>query len=430
MDRIINNITRPVFNEREFNITAYGAIGDGETNCSMFIKKAIEECSLAGGGRVIVPAGKYFTGPVYLKSNVNLHLEEGANLLFSTNPDDYLPMVPTRWESVELMNYSPLIYAYKEENIAVTGKGTMDGQGSRNNWWPWKGRKAYGWKEDTPNQTDSTNSPALFAMAEEDVPMEKRLFGDGHYLRPQFIQPYHCNNVLIEGVTIINSPMWVIHPVLCNNVSIIGVIVESDGPNTDGCDPESCKNVLIKDCIFNTGDDCIALKSGRDRDGRNIGVPCENVVIQNCTTRNGHAGIAVGSEISGGAKNIFVENCTIINPMWAIRVKTSSMRGGVIEDIYIRNVEVEKVRNEAIFLTMLYEDKGEYMPTIRNIYITGLTVRNGGKGGMVIEGYPESPIRPIYFKNVNIDKADKSINISNGENIKFIDTYINGQKIN
>lgn len=204
---LINHIVPPKFADKDFIITSYGAVGDGVTNCSKAIQKAIIMCCQAGGGRVIIPSGAYCTGPIYLKSNVNLHLEKGATLLFSTNPDDYLPLVYTRWEGIELMNYSPLIYSYKERNIAITGEGVLDGQSANSNWWSWKGRKNHGWKVGTPNQTDSDKRPALFEMAEKNVPVNQRKFGKGYYLRPQFIQPYLCDNVLIEGVKILNSPI-------------------------------------------------------------------------------------------------------------------------------------------------------------------------------------------------------------------------------
>ncbi len=429
MDNIINSITIPVFNDNDFIVTGYGAIGDGVTDCSTAIKRAIEDCSQAGGGRVVIPPGKYSTGPIYIKSNVNLHIQKDAVLLFSTDPADYQPLVHTRWEGVDVLNYSLLIYAFGEKNIAITGEGTLDGQASKSNWWPWKGRKAYGWKEGEPNQTEENNRPALFEMAEKDIPVIERKFGNGHYLRPQFVQHYNCTNVLIEGITIVRSPMWVIHPVLCTNVTIKGVTVNSDGPNTDGCDPESCKNVLIKDCYFNTGDDCIALKSGRNRDGRRINVPCENIVIQNCRTMNGHAGIAIGSEISGGVKNVFIENCKISKPMWAIRLKTSSMRGGISENIFIRNIDVDKVGNESIIFTMLYEDKGVNMPVIRNVHIENMTVEYGGKGGIFMEAYPESPIENVYFRNINIKETKTALKITNANGIVYNNTFINGVKV-
>ncbi|NDV64756.1 glycoside hydrolase family 28 protein [Bacteroides sp. 224] len=429
MNQVMSKITSPTFKDKDFIITDYGAVGDGITDCSKAIKKAIKACNKSGGGRVIVPAGKYCTGPIYIKSNVNLHLHKEAVLLFSTHPNDYLPLVQTRWEGIDVMNYSPLIYAFNERNIAVTGEGTLDGQAAKDNWWPWKGRKSYGWKEGTPNQTDPDKRATLFEMAEKDIPVSKRKFGNGYYLRPQFIQPYQCTNVLLQGVTVVRSPMWVVHPVLCNNVSIIGVKVMSDGPNTDGCDPESCKDVLIKDCYFDTGDDCIALKSGRNRDGRRINIPCENVIIQNCTTRNGHAGIAIGSEISGGVKNVFIENCKISKPMWGIRIKTSSMRGGVTENIYMRNIEMDKIGNEAIIFTMLYEDKGPHIPTIKDVYLENIVVENGGKGGIFIEAYSESPIKNIHFKDVIIKNTQKPLKLTNTKEVTFTNTFIDGEKL-
>lgn len=430
--KILSSIKSPVFPKRDFNILKYGAVGNGVANCSKAIKSAIDACNKAGGGRVIIPAGKYFTGPVYLKSNVNLYVAKGATLLFSTRPADYLPLVHTRWEGVDVMNYSPLVYAYREKNIAITGEGTLDGQATSANWWPWKGKKEYGFKTGNPSQVDTLNRPALFAMAEKDIPQEKRIFGEGHYLRPQFLQPYKCTNVLIEGVKIIRSPMWVINPVLCNNVTIKGVSVESNGPNNDGCDPESCENVLIKDCFFNTGDDCIALKSGRNRDGRRINVPCENVVIQDCTMANGHGGIVIGSEISGGVRNVFAENCKMNSPELdrALRVKTSSARGGITENIFLRNISVGQVKQETILLTMFYEDTGNFMPSIRNIQVDGMTVENGGNVGIVVEGYQSHPIESLKLSNVRISNVKKPYNIANLKGLKLENVLINGKKLN
>jgi len=428
---ILGQIKAPQFPNKDFAITQFGAVGDGVTNCSKAIKEAIEKCNKAGGGRVVVPPGKYYTGPIYLKSNVNLHVQKGATLLFSTKPDDYLPLVYTRWEGVELMNYSPLIYAYKEKNIAITGEGVLDGQANESNWWPWKGRTEYGWKAGTPSQTDSDKRAALFAMAEKNVPVADRKFGNGFYLRPQFVQPYSCENVLIEGVTIINSPMWILNPVLCNNVTIQKVTVESNGPNNDGCDPESCKNVLIKECYFNTGDDCIALKSGRNADGRRINIPCENIVIQNCTMANGHGGVVIGSEISGGAKNIFAENCKMSSPELdrALRIKTNTARGGIIENIYMRNIEVGQVKEEAVIMTMYYEDKGDFMPVIRNVEVKNMTVQKGGKRGVVLEGYETSPVENVRFIDVTINNVPVPVKASHTKNISWVNSFINGKKM-
>ncbi|MEK6480707.1 glycoside hydrolase family 28 protein [Catalinimonas sp. 4WD22] len=428
---ILAEIKAPAFPDRDFLITDYGAVGDGSQDNTQPFQEAIAACNQQGGGRVVVPEGNFFTGPIHLKSNVNLHLEEGAKISFSTNPDDYLPLVYTRWEGVELMNYSPLIYAFEESNIAITGSGTLDGQANETNWWPWKGRENYGWQEGMPQQEDEGNRPALFAMAEEGVPVSERKFGPGHYLRPQFVQPYRCENVLIEGVTFVNSPMWILNPVLCTNVTIQGVTVESQGPNSDGCDPESCKNVLIKDCFFNTGDDCIAIKSGRNADGRRIDVPSENIVIQNCNMANGHGGVVIGSEISGGARNIFAENCTMNSPLLdrALRIKTSSMRGGVVENIYMRNIEVGQVAEQVIRVNMFYEDSGSFLPTVRNIEVQNMTVEKGGEVGILLEGYKQSPVENIRLLNVTIKEVEDPYKFSNVKDVVFEDVTINGESI-
>jgi polygalacturonase len=429
---ILEQIKAPVFPDKDFNILDYGAIADGKSDASAAIKSAIEACSEAGGGRVVVPEGDFATGPIYIQSNVNLHVVKGARLLFSTDPKDYLPNVYTRWEGVELMNYSPLIYAFEEKNIAVTGEGVLDGQADATNWWPWKGRTEYGWKEGMPHQEEEDKRHALFQMAEDNVAVEDRVFGDGFYLRPQFVQPYRCENVLIQGVTIVNSPMWILNPVLCNNVTIEGVTVESNGPNSDGCDPESSKNVLIKNCFFNTGDDCIAIKSGRNADGRRINVPSENIVIQDCKMADGHGGVVIGSEISGGVRNVFAENCEMNSPHLdrALRIKTSSMRGGVVENIFLRNIEVGQVAEQVIRVNMFYEDSGAFLPTVRNIEVENMTVQNGGKVGVLLEGYEASPVENLRLKNVTIKSVQENYSFTNAKNVHFENVHINGEEVN
>ncbi len=431
LDEMLRQIVPPTFPDRNFDITAYGAVGNGTVDCTVAIRKAIEACTQAGGGRVVVPAGNFLSGPIHLKSHVNLHVSKGATILFSTDPGDYLPLVHTRWEGVELMGYSPLIYAFEEKNIAVTGEGVLDGQANETNWWPWKGQKKYGWKENTPNQTDADKRAALFQMAEDGVAVSERRFGEGSYLRPQFVQPYRCENVLIQGVTFINSPMWILNPVLCNNVTIEGVTVESQGPNSDGCDPESCKNVLIKDCHFNTGDDCIAIKSGRNADGRRINVPSENIIIQNCSMANGHGGVVIGSEISGGVRNVFAENCTMNSPLLdrALRIKTSSMRGGVVENIYLRNIVVGQVAEQVVRVNMFYEDSGSFVPTVRNIEVRNMKVQHGGNVGVLLEGYEQSPVENLRLIDVEINDVKEPYNFSNVKNVQFSNVSINGKEV-
>lgn len=264
---ILSRIKAPTFARRDFKITDYGAVADGKTDNTEAIRKAIAACNAAGGGRVVVTAGVFLTGAIHLKSNVNLHIAEGAALKFIPDPAKYLPVVHTRFEGTECMNYSPLIYAFEQENIAVTGKGALDGSASAENWWAWK-------------RTGNADVRRLLEFNDKGTPVAERIFGEGYKLRPNFIQPYRSRNILVEGVTINNSPMWEIHPVLCTNVTVRGVTVVSHGPNNDGCNPESCRDVLIEECVFDTGDDCIAIKSGRNDDGRRIATPSENIIVR------------------------------------------------------------------------------------------------------------------------------------------------------
>ncbi|CAN5918486.1 hypothetical protein BH11GEM2_BH11GEM2_27440 [soil metagenome] len=250
---ILKRIKAPVFASRTFNVTHYGARGDGQADCTNALRSAIGACNAAGGGVVVVPAGRYATGAIHLLSNVNLRVESDATILFSTDPRAYLPAVFTRFEGMELMGYSPLIYAFGQENVAITGGGTLDGQASDGNWWAWKGNRALGWKPGDPRQDGARNK--LMEMVEANMPVAQRILADGSYLRPNFIQANRCRNVLIEGVRIVNSPMWEIHPLMSTNVIVRNVKISSHGPNNDGCDPESCVDVLIEGCEFDTGDD-------------------------------------------------------------------------------------------------------------------------------------------------------------------------------
>ena len=391
MPRILARIKPPTFPKKDFNVTKYGAVAGGKTDCTEAFRKAIEACNKAGGGRVVVPKGEFLTGAIHLKSNVNLHVSKGATLKFSTDEDKY-PIVHTRWEGMELMNYSALIYAYEQENIAVTGEGTLDGQGDNEHWWPWNGRAQYGWKQGAPNQRLAR--ARLYKMMDENVPVEQRVFGKGGYLRPNFIQPYKCKNVLIEGVKIVNSPMWEVHPVLCENVTVNKVSIASHGPNNDGCDPESCKDVLIKDCYFDTGDDCIAIKSGRNNDGRRIGVPTENIIVQGCMMKDGHGGITVGSEISGGVRNLFAENCKLDSPNLdhALRVKNNAQRGGLLENFYFRNITVGQVAHAVITIDFNYEEGAKGRVCAGDAKLRGR--KSDQRQEQARRGYPGSRERP------------------------------------
>jgi polygalacturonase len=416
--QILEQIREPEFPDRDFAITEFGARA-GE-DASSAITAAIAACHAAGGGRVVVPEGTFTTGPIHLLSNVNLHLVEGSTLLFKKDPAAYLPAVYTRWEGVELYNYSPLIYAFEQENIAVTGSGTLDGQASDENWWYMKGQTEHGWREGMPRQHEARDR--LFKMAEAGVPVEDRRFGDGDYLRPPFIQPYRCRNVLIEGVTLLRSSMWELNPVLCENVIVRGITVISHGPNNDGCNPESSRNVLIEDCLFDTGDDCIAIKSGRNADGRRIGVPAENIIIRNCVMKDGHGGVVIGSEISGGCRNVFVENCRMDSPNLdrAIRVKTNSIRGGLIDGIYVRNIEIGEVAEAVLKVNFHYEEGDGYgfTPILRNVLLENVVCRKT-RYPVYLVGYEHSPLINITLRNCVISGAEQPSVIENVQQLHF-----------
>jgi polygalacturonase len=425
---IIEKIVVPTFPDQSYDITCFGAIGDGITDCTEAFKSAIVECSKDGGGKVIVPGGNFLTGPIYLLSNVNLNVTENAVIKFSTDPNKYLPVVFTRWEGVECMNYSPLIYAYGEENIAITGSGILDGQGNNDNWWNWKGNKDDGWKEGKPNQKKGRS--LLFEMGENNTPPEKRVFGDGYYLRPSFLQPYKCKNVLIDGVTFKDSPMWFLNPVLSENITVKNVTVEGLGPNNDGFDPECSKNILVKNCYFNTGDDCIAIKSGRNNDGRRINIPSENIVIQNCVMKEGHGGVVIGSEISGGVKNVFAENCIMDSPNLerAIRLKTNSIRGGIIENLFVRNIKVGQVSEAVLKIDYYYEegDKGAFTPEVRNVRLENVESQKSAYA-IWIKAYDRSPVRNLVLKNCRFADVTYQNVLENVDEPKFFGVMFSGE---
>jgi polygalacturonase len=422
---LIRKIVPPKFRDADFLVTKYGAVGDSVTDCTNAFAKAIDACHTAKGGRVVVPPGVYLTGAIHLKSNVNLHLMTGALLRFSTNPAMYLPVVFTRWEGVECMNYSALIYAFEQENIALTGDGVLDGQSSDENWWSWKGRTEHDGVKRGENQNQAKKR--LHAMADGGVPVKERVMGDGCYLRPNFFQPYRCKNVLVQGVTFKNSPMWFLHPALSRNVTVSGVTVEGDGPNNDGCDPESCTDVLIEGCTFNTGDDCIAIKSGRNADGRRVNVPTQNVVIRDCKMKDGHGGVVLGSEVTGGIRNVYAERCTMDSPFLerVLRIKTNAQRGGVIENVFMRNITVGQVREAVIKIDFYYEegDSGGYTPVVRNVNVEDVTCAKSGFG-IWIKAYERSPATNISVRNCTFSDVAEPNVLENVRNLSLINVKL------
>ena len=315
-------------------------------------------------------------------------------------------------------------------NIAITGTGTLDGQSNNENWWLWHGSGRYGWKEGMPNQRAARAK--LYSMMEKGMPVRYRVYGEGSYLRPNFIQPYRCKNVLIEDVKIINSPMWEIHPVLSENVTVRKVWISSHGPNNDGCDPESCKDVLIEDCSFDTGDDCIAIKSGRNDDGRRVGVPTENVIVRGCKMKDGHGGVTIGSEISGGVKNVFAENCRMDSPNLdhALRVKNNAARGGLLENFYFRNITVGQVSHALVTIDFNYEEgaKGKFIPVMRNFVVDNLK-SSKSKYGVDIQGLDNAPVNDVSIANSTFENVADGNIVKNLKGIRIENLRINGKVV-
>ena len=414
---ILARIVPPQFPSRDFDITRFGAVGDGRTDCTAAIAEAIATCAKKGGGHVVVPPGDFLTGPIHLRSRVDLHLAATNSVLkFVTNPAAYLPAVFTRFEGIECYNYSPLIYALGQQNVAVTGPGLLDGQADDSNWLAWRGRKG-------GSNNQNVARKRLDDMNNQAVPVSRRVFGAGDFLRPDFVQFQRCENVLIEGVRIRRSPMWELHPLLCTNVTVRGVDIFSHGANNDGCDPESCRDVLIEKCRFDTGDDCIAIKSGRNNDGRRVGVPAVNLVIRDCTMRDGHAGTAIGSEISGSCSNVFVENCEMSssNLVCALRLKSNAMRGGVLQNIFMRHVNVGLVKDSVLQIDFLYEEgaKGEFNPVAKNVVMDDITVALTPRV-LNVRGFPAATISNVRI-NHSTFKQVKNPDVVLNADVKLVD---------
>jgi len=428
-------IVKTSFPADTLNIIDFGAVaGHASFLNTQAIAAAILQCHNKGGGVVLVPEGEWMTGPITLLSNVNLHISEKGTLLFSTDYQQYMPAVLTRWEGMDCYNIHPLVYAIDASNIALTGKGTIDGQASNEIWWWMNGNPEYGWQQGM-NSQKLAGRPELMQYEQNQTPVEERCFGIEGALRPQLVNFMNCTSVLIEDLTLKNSPFWVIHPVRTESLIVRGVTIKSAGPNSDGCDPESCNNVLIEKCFFDTGDDCIAIKSGRNNDGRKWNIPSRNIIVRDCRMAAGHGGVVIGSEISGGYSNLFVENCEMDSPdlLRVIRIKTSECRGGVIENINVRNVKVGVCSEAVLHITLNYEP-GEpcfrdFPPVVRNVTLDNVT-SNKSKYGIYIEGLDKSVnVSDITLRNCAFNGVEQGTAITGAERVELKKVYINGKKI-
>lgn len=359
-----------------FNVADYGAAADGKTLCTKAIQKAVDACAAAGGGTVYLPAGRYLSGAIFLKSNVTLHIGQGATLLASTSFEHFPPFKPGWRIQSDDTRVSSLITGIDLENIAVTGRGTLDGQGKP--WWD-------ALRKDKNRKKD-----------------QAKILTHG---RPRVINLYRCRNVLIQGVTIVDSPSWTVHPIGCENLVVdgISIINPESGPNTDGVNPQSCRNVRIANCFIDTGDDCITLKSGEDEEGRLKARPTENVTITNCVMYKGHGAVVIGSEMSGGVRNVTVSNIVCVGTDRAVRIKSTRGRGGVVENIRFSNFVVENVR-EPIYITSFYtktepEPVSERTPIFRDIAISNFTIKNSPCMAKIF-GLPEMPIQRLRMTDI------------------------------
>jgi polygalacturonase len=405
-----------------YNILNYGAKNDSSKLCTQAIAKAISEASKKGGGTIYFPAGKYLTGPIHFKSNITIFMDAGAELHFSDNFDDYLPFVESRYEGVDVMSFSPLFYAYKAEKIAITGRGLVNGHGQK--WWSAAESKNLSEGRNKWQQlSDSLNKNILLP---DDAKQTKKGF-----LRPPLFQPMYCKNVLVEGITIVNSPFWTITPEFCENVTVHAVTIENPhSPNTDGINPSSCSYVHISDCHISVGDDCITIKSGKDLPGRTKAIPAQNYTITNCTMLSGHGGVVIGSEMSGDVKKIVISNCVFDGTDRGIRIKTTRGRGGVVEDIRVSNIIMKNIKQQAIVLDMQYaktqpEPVSERTPKFRNIHLSNIT--GDAKQAIFINGLVEMPIENISFNDIQIDAEISSV-IKEAKNIELHNVTINTPK--
>ncbi|MFD1604663.1 glycoside hydrolase family 28 protein [Flavobacterium artemisiae] len=412
VDSIVKNIQLPVFSSYQINILKLGAKGDSITDNKKIFDKAMALCQKKNGGTIIVPKGIYkINGPIHFVSNVNLKIEKGAKIKFSDNPKDYLPLVLTSWEGTMLYNYSPLIYANNCTNIAISGEGTIDGEGGKT-WKTFKAKEGKG--KELSREMNHTN-----------VPVEDRKFGENYFLRPQMIQFLNCKNILVENVRIENSPFWCLHLLKSQSITVRGISYKSLNHNNDGIDPEYAKDVLIENVNFDNGDDNVAIKAGRDHEGRmNAATPSQNIVIRNCNFKGLH-GVVIGSEMSAGVQNVFVENCKTIGYLKrGIYLKTNADRGGYIKNIFVHNIQLDQVE-DCLYITANYHGEGKgYQSDISNVHFSNITCNKASESGIVIQGFPEKKIKNITLTNIEIKETKNALSNENAENVLMTDVFI------
>ncbi|MEN8227678.1 MAG: glycosyl hydrolase family 28 protein [Bacteroidota bacterium] len=414
-EEIVQQIQLPEIPEQAFYLSDFGGNGDGRTDNKPAFDRLIGHCSAQGGGKIIVEPGEYLiNGPIHLKSHINLHLQEGAKLVFGNDPDLYLPVVLTSWEGTRLYNYSPFIYAIRAKSVAITGKGEIDGEAS-GTWNLWK-------------QLQDPDKKLLRSMNNRNIPLEERIFGDGHYLRPHLIQFYECENIVVEDVKISDSPFWCLHFIYSKNITVRSVSYEAFNYNNDGIDPESSENVLIENILFNNRDDNIAIKAGRDLEARTLGRASKNIVVRNCKFK-GHNAIAVGSEMSGGVHDLYVEDCSFAGKViYGIYLKGNRDRGGMVHDIYARNIEFDTTRS-TIIIDSNYKNQGSCCPPLfKNVHVENVRSSHSIEHGIYLKGSPQMHLDSITLRDVTIGSASTAVEISYMDHLVMAGVMINGEE--
>lgn len=412
-DSLLTVITGAKISGNNIYITEFGAKGDGLSDCKPAFDDVMKYATIIGGAHILVPAGTYLIkGPIHFVSNVCLDLADGAIIRFHPNPEYYLPLVKTSWEGTFIYNYSPFIYGYGLHDVSIVGKGIIDGNAS-STFSTWKSKQ---------------NKGQLLSrkMNHDEQPLILRCFGKGFWLRPQLIQFFNCTNVTLSGVLITNSPFWCVHLLKSENIICRDLRYDAKLVNNDGIDPECSRNILIDNIEFNNGDDNIAIKSGRDNDGWAVSMPTENIIIRNCRFKGLHA-VVIGSEMSSGVCNIFVENCTYGGYCKrGIYIKTNPDRGGFIRNLYINNCNFDEVE-DLFYVTSMYAGEGldncNYTD-ISNIYVDGLYCRKVKNFGLVLQGTFQKPISNVMFNNVNVENSTNAISFENTNNVVMRNCHI------
>ncbi|MDO6446404.1 glycoside hydrolase family 28 protein [Colwellia sp. 1_MG-2023] len=417
VDKILAKIQLPNIQSQRFTISDFGAISGGTNDTRPAILATIAHAVKHGGGKVVIPQGIWLSnGPIILQSGINLHLEQGATLLFSANADDYLPVVKKRWEGTEIFGYSPMIYAHNVEDVAITGKGVIDGN-TDSDFHLWHAKQ----------QPDIIT---LRTMGIKGVPVEQRQFGQGHFLRPELIQFFGAKRVLLEGYTAKNSPFWVNHLVYTDHATVRDIKVDSHRSNNDGIDIESSTYVLVEHSHFRTGDDAVVVKSGRDKDGRDIGKPSQYIVVRN-NDMGGEDGIALGSEMSGGISHVYFTDNILRSGKAAIRFKGSLDRGGLVEHIRVRNMTIAEF-DDIFWFQLNYPGviEGGHPSVYRDIVFENITVEKAKRIVFEAHAYKDFPIEDILLKDVTIKEAKQTLILEHVKNLIFDNVSINDEVIN